>query len=64
MLHEVRCSHRGRSYFGTYSVERTGSSETIKVRFDGRMMETKLFSLPETVVAATLLRELVAQKSV
>ena len=60
---EARCVYRGATFFGTIEVTGIGSGETVHVRYDGDCIEAKTVGLDAAIVAPTLLRELVMERS-
>ena len=61
---EAQCVYRGTVFFGTLEISGVGSEETVHVRYDGDSIQAKTIGLEASIVAPTLLRELVMEKFV
>ena len=60
---EAQCVYRGIVFHGTVEVSGSGSDETVHVRYDGDCIEVRTAGLDVAIVAPTLLRELVMQRT-
>ena len=61
-IHEARCMYKGQTYFGIYEVIRSSDTEIVSVRYNGDETEASTCGLPASVVAETLLGELVVRR--
>ena len=63
-LEKTSCVHRGNTFFGDYELSGQGPDTTVRVRYKGEKLESKVGQQLTELVAHNLLRELVVREAI